>query len=137
MKSQAKRIKPKRGKLYLRRFREEVRFRNDRTRKVYGFWYSNFVETIARGERMNDEHNRRIIDSAKRAVGEGCKDTDQIVSEVLNIALWTVNTELGKEAVGILQRLGENHSIFMIANSAKNQDVRMAAGNVLGGLTGQ
>gem|GEM_PF-6430685 len=124
---QAKKIRQERGRLHLKRFRREIKSRNDGTRRRHGFIYSNFVETLARGERMNDDKNRRIIDFARKAVEEGCTDIDQIAIELLNIALWNMDAGIGKEAVKILERMRERHFLFMIANSANSHEVKKAA----------
>ena len=125
---QAKKLRNDRGKLHLRKFRRAVRRRNEKTRRSVGFTYSIFAETIARGEKTNDEQNRRIISFAKTAVDEGCNDIDQIATELMGIALWTKNVKLGKEAVEILERLNEKHSLRIIKHSAKNTEIKIEAG---------
>ena len=124
---QAKPLKSERGKLHLGRFKRAVRKRNEKTRRRFGFLYSNFAETIARGESMNDRQNKKIIVFARTAVKEGCKDIDQIATELVGIALWTTNIELGKEAVKILERLKERHLLHMVEHSAKNTEIKMEA----------
>jgi len=124
---QAKKLRNKRGRLHLRKFRRAVKSRNELTKRRVGFSYSIFAETIARGEKMNDEQNRRIINFARTAVEEGCKDIDQIATELMGIALWTKNVKLGKEAVGILEKMRENHSLRIIKHSAKNTEIKIEA----------